>query len=401
MAFPSTWGFCAACSFDDMAKEELFISDEIAQIPDFNPVAEAPTLLANTGLQKSVEIAADRKPGKEELSTSVDVAGAADGTAGQTPVPVAPQLPTALADDTTHTPLKHPLAIALELGRYAEADRELFKLKESLDDAALEQRSSVCADDIERVRRIGSKFKSVQRLLGMTPQDLKVNEENPKFKLKWGMKLDRAMMQLVSVTEIDGDFLKVLALDLEADLEDKISEDEISQEMFGQPHAHDVSWRKRMVKAGVGTKADDIMMVSAVDALDEPLVNAVCTLKYTLDCSASADPFGNTIPPVAPGHLRTPYVMTATAFTPLGLHGDKMRGVRKLEVMEIELAPAVAKVLGMMPNFVLKKLCRGSVETKARLIPEVIGNSEELNKRMQVAPRSQFLEHIRSHLACK
>merc|ERR1712166_482009 len=136
--------------------------------------------------------------------------------------------------------------------------------------------------------------------------------------------------------------------------------------------------------------------MGAVDALDEPLVNAVSTLKYTVAAKATADPFGNAIPPLAPGHLRTPYVMTATAFTPLGLHGDKMRGVRKVEVMEIELAPTVAKVLGMMPNFLLKKLCRGSVETKAKLTHEFIGNSEELKKRMQMAPRSDFLEKIRS-----
>jgi len=293
------------------------------------------------------------------------------------------------------------------LGRYAEANRELLKLEASLSGAVLGDRGRVVptpieilgAEAIERVRRIGAKFEDAQRLLKMKPQDLAVNEENSTLKLKWGMKLEKTMMRVVTVTEIDVDFLKVLALDLEADLEDKISEDEISQVMFGQPHAHDVSWRKRMVKAGVGTKADDIMMVSVVDALDEPEVKAVCTLKYTLAAEATADPFGNVIPPLADGHLRTPYVMTATTFTPLGLDGDKMRGVRKVEIQEVELPPTVAKILGMMPNFLLKKLCRGSMEAKAKLIPEVIRDSEELNKRLQMSPRSEFLEQIRGRIA--
>merc|ERR1711865_146474 len=94
------------------------------------------------------------------------------------------------------------------------------------------------------------------------PEDLKVYEENKKLSMRWGMKLDGVIMKIVSVTDFDADFLAMVSLDLEAGLEGKISEDEITQEIFSKPHAHDASWRKRMVKSGVGTKSDDIVMVS-------------------------------------------------------------------------------------------------------------------------------------------
>lgn len=293
----------------------------------------------------------------------------------------------------------HPLAIATDLGRYASAYRELIELQKIGGDP----NEFLDKDAIERVTRIGAKFTDAMKMFETQPEDLKINEENKKLKLRWGMKLEEATLILVSVCDIDVNVMKVLSLDLEADLENKISDADLKQEMFSEPHAHDVSWHKHSVKSGLGTKFDDILMTSSVDALDEPL-KAVCSLKYTLDAGATADPYGTPIPKVDPGHTRSPYYFNATAWTPLALGGDKMRGIRKFETTTWELDSIIVKILSMMPNFVLKKLIRQSVESKIKLISEVLQNAEDLKEidgRMQMLPRSKFIEQVRSHIdAC-
>jgi hypothetical protein len=297
---------------------------------------------------------------------------------------------------------KHPLTAAADGGRYAAAHRELIRLQENGD-----PKEFLDETVIGRISRIGSKFASAMGLLCLKPEDMKVYEKNDKLSLRWGMKLEGNIMQVVSIADFDADFLKMVCLDLEPDLENAISEDDIRQELFSSAHAHDVSWRKRMIKAGVGTKSDDIVMVSSIDALDEPL-NSVCSLKYSLDKKATMDAFGTPIPTPDNGYVRTPYMMTATAFTPLAIDGDKMRGVRKLECVEIEMAPVVAKVLGVMPGFMIKKLCRGNIETKTTLTRKMLqATGSALDQRvklpplqckMQRPPSLQFLEEVRKHI---
>ena len=128
-------------------------------------------------------------------------------------------------------------------------------------------------------------------------------------------------------------------------------------------------------------------------------MNAVCSLKYTLDKGANTDPYGTPVPAADPGYLPTPYQFTATSFTPLGRGGSKLQGVRKFECVETELPPTIAKVLGVMPSFLLKKLCRGNIEAKVKMTMDVVKNFAELEQRVQVPPRSEFLGQVQSHIA--
>jgi len=390
--------------------------DNAVETEVFPEALPAPTLLSSTANQKtSSEAAPEKAPLNSALVEAVPITlaqtpevastenacvglkGMASSPTQEDPVIVANDTsdPVAVTEDiAVVTQEKHPLAKAAALGRYAAAHRELLDLQKSGGDP--EQFLDKAA--IERVNRIGATFAGATRLFKMKPDDLKMFEENKKLNLKWGLKLEGAKMIVVSIVDYnDANFLKMACLDLEPDLEDKISEDEIVQELFSQPHAHDVSWRKRMVKSGVGTKSDDILVVSSVDALDESL-QAVCSLKYTLDKSATADPYGTPIPARDAGHERTPYQMTVTALTPLAIGGDKMRGVRKFECVEVELPSVVSKILGVMPGFMLKKMCRGNVETKVRLTLDFVQTSQEIDKRQHSQPRSGFFEHVRSHI---
>merc|ERR1740138_1463189 len=107
--------------------------------------------------------------------------------------------------------------------------------------------------------------------------------------MRWGVKLDGNFMTIISVADFEVDFIKAVALHMEADLESRFNEDDISAEMLSRPHAHEVSWRRRCVSKSTGNKSDDVVTVSSVNALDEPL-KAVCVLQGTLAGKATADP---------------------------------------------------------------------------------------------------------------
>jgi len=291
---------------------------------------------------------------------------------------------------------KRSLNTSLRAGKYIAASRALLRGDEhgsGLDEATL-----------ERIHRIDSKFNEATRMLTAKPGDLKVSEHNKQLGLHWGLKLEGSIMQIVSVKDYDVDFVKMIELDLQRDMEDKTCEDNVSQEILGAPFPHDICWRRKAVIKGIGQKLDDVMMVNSVNALDEPL-SAVCTMKYTLAESATADPHGTPLPPVAPGSSRTPFVMYATSFTPLALGGDAMRGVRKLECLETKLSPMLAKVLGVMPNFLLKKLVRGNQEAMAKLTTELLksAESENLLKASHHADckNADFLEQLRQEIIAK
>jgi hypothetical protein len=288
---------------------------------------------------------------------------------------------------------KESLNKMLRVGKYVAANRELLQIEKAKGGSGL--------DDVttERVHRIGDKFQEALRMLKSKPGDLKVSEQNKELGLHWGMKLEGSIMQIVSVKDYDVDFVKMIALDLQRDMENNICDDDVSQEILGAPMPHDICWRRRAVIKGVGQKLDDVMMVNSVNALDEDL-GAVCSMKYTLAESATVDPHGIPIPAVASGFSRTPFVMYASSFTPLALGGDQLRGVRKVECLETKLSSTLAKVLGVMPNFLLKKLIRGNQETMAKLTLQVLKSAESENL-VKVPHHADFLDQLRQEIIAK
>jgi hypothetical protein len=367
----------ASCCCNQQRKDEVEVFEELPQTQDLSLPNLLETQVQNDPKDDSKMPAASEEPCWKTVVMD-------------SPPNASPDTGTQDSSTTPSADMKPNLSTLLRAGKYAAANK-LLQLEKAAGGCGLDEATT------ERIHRIGNKFNEAMRMLQAKPGDLKVSEHNKQLGLHWGLKLDGPIMQIVSVKDYDVDFLKMVALDLKRDMEGKTCDDEISQEILGTPCTHDVCWRRKAVIKGVGQKLDDVMMVNSVNALDEPL-GAVCSMKYTLAESDTTDPHGTPIPAVMSGFSRTPFVMYATSFTPLALEGNKLRGVRKVECLETKLSPMLAKVLGVMPSFLLKKLIRGNQETMAKKTLEVLNSAESANLLTQDA---EFFDQLRKEIVAK
>merc|ERR1712147_274601 len=101
-----------------------------------------------------------------------------------------------------------------------------------------------------------------------------------------------------------------------------------------------------------------------MDAFDEP-IEGILRMRYTVsayDKTCSMDPYGGDLPPPGKGYERHPYFVDYTGIAPRG------SGTAVFSIMDCRLPHSVAKVLAIMPDFVLKKLVRGRVESFSKLM---------------------------------
>jgi len=325
----------------------------VGAIPDHSDSRVTPTLHCD---MKATPESRPESSDHEDLNLYSSLVGTKPHGAGgaDTPLPLTPlgyhqsskaepEKPATAASPVLHgsgTASPSQVSKMAGLGRYAAAYRELQKIQKSVGE--VRPCEFLDAATIERVKRIGAKCDAGMQMLAMNPEDLRIHEENKELQIRWGMTLEGGFIKVITVVDYDVDFLKGVLLDLEGDLDEHVSEDDVTAELLSKPHPHDASWRERTVKPPpIRTKCDDVHMVSSVDALDEAL-NAVCCFKYSLDPSATADPYGTQIPPPDDGYQRSPHVAQYSASIPLSLHGEKMRGMRKIIFFEWSVPPCCA-----------------------------------------------------------
>jgi hypothetical protein len=279
---------------------------------------------------------------------------------------------------------KESVTDAANAGRYAMAHA-------GMPTVGIDPKEYLDSEVIERINRIGSKFNETISMLQKKPADVKANEKNASLRLEWSVSVEGSIMEMISVEDYDCDIMKLIALDLQRSLENKIQgDDTVVNEIQGEPFAHDVCWRRRDNK----NKLDDILMASCIDALDTP-VKAICILKYSLPTAVTKLPGLDSIPAAQDGYERTPYIMIATSFAPL-----PQGGVRRIEVDHRDLPAGLAKALGVMPTFMLKKVVRGRLENEVKSINETL-KSSSFDELVKAPHQEKFLEQLRQRIAPK
>jgi hypothetical protein len=289
---------------------------------------------------------------------------------------------------------------AVKHGRYLAALRELNRLKEK-GSLAVQSLDAAC---LERIQRIGGRYEAGMKLIQNKPSDFKIWEENVKLNLAWAVKLEGDRMNCLTVTRFPAKCLSLsdcCVLEFERDLENHLSDDDIRSKELSKPDAHECSWHRLAHMKSVGSKTDDILIESALDALDEPS-KSVFAMRYSpssYDPAATTDPFGNVLPIAEKGRDRA---ACQIFFTKLTSNGTE---VIRTEGNEIKMPSTIAKILGLMPGFLLKKMFRQNFENQAKYALEYAAKTDgraALNARKELkvtAPRSQFYHQVHTHAA--
>jgi hypothetical protein len=283
--------------------------------------------------------------------------------------------------------------MAASKGQYAAAHRAFLRLER------LGGNPSKYIDEVtlECVDRIGRKFIEAMEMFMLKP-GLSLTKRNTRLGLDWGMKLQCDGLSIVAVEDYDVDFVNMIAIQLQRDMGNMCFPDAATSQFHGNS-AHESCWRRQVFDSLCNTWRDDIIMVSSCNVLDE-ILNGVCVMEYTLPAGASTDPFGTPLPAIAPGCARTPSLLTASVFTPLGKQGDISRGVRKCQCTKLKFSPEDATIIRSMSEASLIDNVQERLETASRLTREMM-QSFRLEEAFGVRGRAEYLQTIREQIGAK
>mmetsp|Transcript_84266 Transcript_84266/g.235156 ORF Transcript_84266/g.235156 Transcript_84266/m.235156 type:complete len:398 (-) Transcript_84266:113-1306(-) len=286
------------------------------------------------------------------------------------------------------------LSAAVRVGRYVEAHRELQRLKV----AGIDPKDILPAVVVERIERIASKYEYSLGVILAEVRDLQTYEVNPKLRMEWGLELKGGVLHIIYlIEEPDLDIVSSFAALQERDLHLAFNKGLVKVDPMGEQTPHDTYWRAFNFSKTTNTKGDNVTLSSAVDALDEPTLNALWFGTYT-PSAATAELHGVKIPPPEPDHVRSEYTFQVCTLTPARGTGDRTRGFTMKVVVEQELPAVVQGAVYFMPSMFLKRLARSKVEQMPKDFANFVRNSTALQERMQSSSRAGFYKYLRERL---
>lgn len=282
------------------------------------------------------------------------------------------------------------IASAAHAGRFAEAYRELQRCEAQ----GIDVHEFLDAQDIERVRRIGSVYEESLRMLQRAPRDYPNHEKNDAIGLEWGAELHDGKFITTTIIEQDIDIVRAVAVHLEGRAERLFNPDVVSHEPIGEQHSYDTSWQKITHVRATGTKADDVLRKSVVDALDEPSVRAIWLAEYTVGDAGHAGP----VTPPRAGHYRMPYLRNVMMLSLLPAGKNGRPRLRQVQFIELTPKAAAYQVLRLTPTWLKKKMLRDVREDKLRQFANFCG-STDIGEFMRDSPRAPLYEQLHKRLA--
>lgn len=290
---------------------------------------------------------------------------------------------------------EHSLVVAERLGRGAEAYRQLLELEA----AGGNPREFLAESSIERIRRIGATYERSLKLLGSKVTNYATNEKNLRLNLEWGMELKDGLLRMMYVCEHDIDLVKVLAFGQEVDLQGALEKDMVRAEPVGEQQANDAMWHIISHDKTLGTKTDELVFASTLDALSEP-IGSIWNAAYTPPQDMT-ELEGVPLPMLEKGYSRPSYSFAATLLTPLSVDGGAVQRCRQISVFEARLPKVVNGIMSVMPAFLLKRFMRTEIEKRVASLAPLLKTSSEHEQRMLTSPRREFYEHVQWHLAAE
>eukprot|EP00928_Gymnodinium_smaydae_P015949 TRINITY_DN15937_c0_g1_i3.p1 TRINITY_DN15937_c0_g1~~TRINITY_DN15937_c0_g1_i3.p1 ORF type:complete len:635 (-),score=73.42 TRINITY_DN15937_c0_g1_i3:107-2011(-) len=284
-----------------------------------------------------------------------------------------------------------PVALALRMGRWVEAYRRLRELELMGSDPLKAFSPSM----VERIRRIGSRFEASVR--DFHDDNAWTKAHDSASGLDFAYRLSNSTFQIVTSTVYTGiDALQAFVTLCEYDLCSRYCADVVGLEPLRE-RFYDSLWRVR--KTGQNGNEDNVLHVSCLDALDEPL-GALWVCAYTPEDSwkdASVS-----IPDPKEGSVRVGLWRMTFAVEPVWPQSNSNVDVSNVGSesshafkLTVSLCRRPTSAACMFPEVVMRR----EVATVMDRFHAFLKDNNELNWRILFSRRAPFYDEVRRHLS--
>lgn len=280
-------------------------------------------------------------------------------------------------------------------GRCIEAQRELRILElAGVDPAAIFPDRS-----LEHIRRIGMKYEESLKLLHGKFKDMDTSERLPDLKCEWGISIKGDVSTLLySVEEPGLPLVLATAALMERDLQKAFNQGILRTERLGTPRNNEQFWRTWTYSRTAKAYADTVLIINAMDALDES-VSAIWG-SWETPSSDAARAQGVEIPPPDANCSRPEYSLNVWQITPLHElgHGDRRTGLRMRMQVDVKLPKVMQAVVSVMPWIAIKRWGRSRISKMVADFNKFVTSSQELEERVRTSEHRAFYAALHEHL---
>lgn len=282
---------------------------------------------------------------------------------------------------------------AANAGNFLDAQQKLQSLE-----AANVDLGGISVALIERVKRITSQFAHSFTLLDRQVKDLSIFDENEKLGIKWGYELrNSGIFFSHTFTLPNSDLVRAYAALRERDLLLQFNPSVHHMNSLKDESPHECFVQYFSSSSVAQAKGDHVVLMSTLDDLgvstSDKLWLGQCTPQ-----ESTGNAQGVSIPSCRRGFLRTPYMFQTMTFSPLEKKGDRSRGFQMQTAIEVVVPRVPLAVLSIIPNFVMKMICRLVIEDLSVKFRDFVQNSVELQERLINSPHACFYEHLYKRL---
>lgn len=276
---------------------------------------------------------------------------------------------------------------AVHRGRWVEARRLLKEAEESQSDQKLAD-GVLSASMQKRIHRVASRFdESLSELKGFTDSSWTQEDDDVAFRLSDGL------FQVVTTRCYENSdafqaFVGLCEYDLCKEYLGTVKTANLLQEDTEQS-PNDTIWQ--VIQRWHTNKEDNILQVSCLDALDEPL-GALWFSTYTPVEEGLEELRGVKLPPPKEGFVRVNLWRTVFIIEPWWSNASNTPSFKL--TMALSRRPSTAALF--FPSIVQKE-ARDIMEK----FHEYLSKCSHLNERALFSPRTPFYEYVRRHLAEK
>jgi hypothetical protein len=275
-------------------------------------------------------------------------------------------------------------------GRIVDAKRDLACMRA----IGFPVEEHVASRTLEQVDRVVGRFEASLDELYMDPAKGWIKDWLVEG-IEFGYHILDGTLSLVSVAEYDGcDILKAFAAICEVDLCHGYKTNVTCATPVDGWHATDSVWRILQYGMMSGGLEDNVVQLSIVDALDEPLGSLWASMYVPSHVSGL---HGMKPPGPQAGAARALAGHSTVCITPVATSSSMGSEAQRFR-MKMAVSGPVPRAVALMPSILLKAAVRRCAKDMVAAFWKHATECAELDHRISASPRARFYSAIRQHL---